>query len=136
MNYRKSIASFIGGTLALTLLTNCVHLKSVSLTSIPEERSQVVKTNKEKFVFFLFNFDNDFVDSAVQDLKSQCPKGKVTGILTKDETVMYFLFFVWKMRLTAEGYCVERGAPTRSKASLDDSTSSNYLSQLSQGNLQ
>lgn len=102
----KKYLVLIGLLAALTSQVGCASLTSVSLTPIPAQRSHVVKTEKDKMVFLGFNFDNDFVNSAVADLKSQCPNGKVTGILTKDERIFYFLFFVWKMRLTAEGYCV------------------------------
>jgi hypothetical protein len=64
---------------------------------------------KSKFIFLGFNFDNDFVNAAEEDLKRQCPNGKVTGLLTKDETINYFLFIFYTKRLTASGYCVANG---------------------------
>jgi uncharacterized lipoprotein YajG len=92
---------------ALIFAVGCAHVNSVSLTPIPAERSNQVQVIKDKVIFLGFNFDNDFVDSAVEDLKRQCPNGKVTGLLTKDETINYFLFFVWKKQLTAKGFCVK-----------------------------
>ncbi len=94
-------------SIAASFFTGCVSLNSVSLTPIPAERSQKVSVQKDKLIFLGFNFDNDFVDSAVDDLRRQCPQGKVTGLLTKDESIAYFLFFVWKKQLTATGYCVK-----------------------------
>lgn len=88
------------------LLAGCASINSVSLTPIPPERKNQVRTERGKVIFLGFNFDNDFVDDVVEDLKRQCPNGKVTGLLTKDENINYFLFFVWKKQITATGYCV------------------------------
>lgn len=92
--------------LFLLFLSSCASINSVSLTPIPAERSNQVKTQKSKLIFLAFNFDNDFVDETVEDLKRQCPKGKISGLLTKDENINYFLFFVWKKQITATGFCV------------------------------
>jgi hypothetical protein len=88
------------------MMSGCASINSVSLTPIPTQRKTSVRTEKSKIIFLGFNFDNDFVDDAVEDLKTQCPNGQVTGLLTKDETVLYFLFIVWKKKITATGYCV------------------------------
>jgi len=93
-------------SLLCLFLSACASLNSVSLTPIPAERKTQVKTEKSKVIFLGFNFDNDFVNDAIDDLKQQCPHGKVTGLLTKDETILYFSFFVWKKQITATGYCV------------------------------
>lgn len=85
----------------------CASVNSVSLTPIPAERKAPVRVEKSKVIILGFNFDNDFIDQMVVDLQRQCPKGKVTGILTKDENINYFLYFVWKKQVTATGYCVE-----------------------------
>lgn len=92
--------------LFLLFLSSCASINSVSLTPIPAERSNQVKTQKSKLIFLAFNFDNDFVDETVEDLKRQCPQGKISGLLTKDENINYFLFFVWKKQITATGFCV------------------------------
>lgn len=93
--------------LSTVLFASCASINSVSLTQIPAERSQKVYTQKDKVIILGFNFDNDFVDGLVEDLKRQCPNGKVTGLLTKDEDINYFLYFVWKKQVTATGYCVK-----------------------------
>lgn len=87
-------------------LSGCASLNSVSLTPIPAGRGSPVKVEKSKFIILGLNFDNDFVNEAEDDLKRQCPNGKVTGLLTKDETINYFLFIFYSKRLTASGYCV------------------------------
>ncbi len=91
----------------LTLLTisSCVHLNSVSLTQIPEKRSNKVDASTEKWIIFFFNFDNDYVDRLNDQLKDRCQGGKVQGILTKDETTDYFLALVMKRKVTATGFC-------------------------------
>lgn len=90
----------------LVSLSGCVSLESVSLTSIPSQRAQRVESSAEKFIFLGFNFDNDFVDGITKDLKSQCPNGTVSGILTKSQAVNYFLFIFWKRKIDVTGYCI------------------------------
>ncbi len=92
--------------LVLILLSGCVSLNSVSLTSVPVERGQKVRAESERFIFMGFNFDNDYVNSVTTDLKTQCPNGTVSGLLTKSESINYFLYIFWKSRITATGYCV------------------------------
>lgn len=87
------------------LASGCVSLNTVSLTSIPAKRDAKVRAEASKFIFLGFNFDNDFVDRMTNDLRSQCPDGVVSGILTKDEVVNYFLYIFWSHRVTATGYC-------------------------------
>ncbi len=97
---------FVALSLVALFSVGCTSIQSVSLTSIPSNRSNVVQAEASKTVILAFNFNNDFVDQMTDDLKKQCPNGQVKGILTKDERIMYFLFFVWKYRITATGYCV------------------------------
>lgn len=98
-----------------TLLTACASVNSVSLTPIPKDRSNPVKVEASKTIFLGFNFDNDFINNLVDGLKAQCPNGKVSGILTKDEDINYFLYIVWKKQITASGYCIKGGATASSK---------------------
>jgi hypothetical protein len=86
-------------------LMHCASVNSVSLTSIPAAKDHQVKSTTSKIIFLGFNFNNDYVDNMTEDLQRQCPNGKITGILTKDETINYFLFFVWERRVTAKGFC-------------------------------
>jgi hypothetical protein len=86
-------------------LVSCVHVQSVSLTQIPEKRTNKVTATTEKWIFFAANFDNDFVDKISEDLREKCSGGKVQGILTKDEYANYFIGLVVKRRITASGYC-------------------------------
>lgn len=94
-------------------VSGCASLNSVSLTQIPSERNQKVKVTRDKVIFLGFNFDNDFVDQMTNDLKKQCPDGRISGLLTKDENINYFLYIVWKKQVTAEGYCLRAGASTQ-----------------------
>ncbi|OYZ18797.1 MAG: hypothetical protein B7Y39_13035 [Bdellovibrio sp. 28-41-41] len=96
--------SFLG--VLLVVLSGCVSLNSVSLTSVPADRSKRVAAASERFIFMGFNFDNDYVNSITSDLKTQCPNGTVSGVLTKSESINYFLFIFWKSRVSASGYCV------------------------------
>ena len=94
-------------TFMTVMITGCTYLESVSLTNIPEERSQVVTTAREKRIIFYFNFDTDFADELSADLRSQCEGGVVSGILTKFENICYVPVFCFYSvnRVTATGYC-------------------------------
>lgn len=101
-----------------SLLVGCTSLNTVSLTSIPAQRNKPVAAEVSKFIFLGFTFDNDFVDELTSDLKRQCPNGVVSGILTKDEAVNYFLFIFWSHRVKAQGYCVAASNTTLNNKSL------------------
>jgi hypothetical protein len=108
-----ALSSFLIASLCSGLgigLVGCASINSVSLTSIPATRTNVVRSEAKRMVFLGFNFNNDFIDTMTDDLKSQCPNGQVRGLLTKDETVMYFLFFLYEYRVSATGYCVKKPA--------------------------
>ncbi len=107
------------------LLASCASINSVSLTPIPANRKTQVRTEKSKIILLGFNFDNDFVDEAVSDLTRQCPNGQVTGLLTKDENINYFLYFVWKKQITATGFCVPVAASTTSTKTKSRKAASN-----------
>lgn len=96
----------LGVILILFFLAGCVSLNSVSLTSVPADRSQKVRAESERFIFLGFNFDNDYVNGLTLDLKNQCPNGTVSGVLTKSESINYFLYIFHKNRITVTGYCV------------------------------
>lgn len=86
-------------------LSGCVSVQSVSLTQIPKKRNKVVSTEVSKMIFFGLNFNNDYVNGIVENLKQKCPEGKVQGILTKDEHINYFLGIVAERHIQATGYC-------------------------------
>lgn len=92
----------------------CASVNSISLTPIPAARTKMVKAEVSKFIFLGFNFDNDFVEPLVNNLKQQCPQGTVSGILTKDEVISYFLAHTRKV--TATGYCSSGGTAKNSAA--------------------
>lgn len=93
---------FIG---LITILCQCVSLKSVSITSQPKDRSNKIQAEVSKWVFLGFNFSNEFVEELPQKLITQCPKGLVTGIITRYQVVHYP--FLRKMLVTANAYCVK-----------------------------
>jgi hypothetical protein len=88
----------------LPLLAACTSLKSVSLTQIPSDRSRPLRSEVSDSALLGIHFDNDFVTPLTADLMRQCPNGKVTGILTKQETTLYVI--VQKRHVVATGYCV------------------------------
>lgn len=101
--------------------SSCASLRSVSVTSIPQNRTQKVVASVDKWIFLGINFNNDYVDELTANLRQKC-KGRVTGLLTKYETTFYFLFM--KDQITATGFCVDTNA---------DARSSNSASKLDQG---
>lgn len=95
-------------------LISCASVNSVSLSSIPANREKEVRTEASRTIILGFNFNNDYVDEMAEDLKRQCPNGVVKGILTKDEVINYFLFFVWARKVSATGYCLQSTRKTAS----------------------
>lgn len=101
--FHSTAKKFIAVAALFLGLVGCAHVNSVSLTPIPSKRSNPIQAQVSKTIFLGFNFDNDYIDPLVDDLKRQCPNGVVSGILTKDETVSYFIVFTKK--ITASGFC-------------------------------
>jgi hypothetical protein len=93
------------GVGSLLLATGCATVNSVAVSSIPANRSNEVSAEASRWVILGLNFDNDFVDQVARDLGHRCPNGKISGILTKDETYLYFLALVHKRRVVATGFC-------------------------------
>lgn len=85
------------------LFVGCASVNSVSLTQIPAVKKNAITAETSKTIFLGFNFDNDFVDQITEQLKQRCSNGVISGILTKDEVISYFLFHTRK--ITATGYC-------------------------------
>lgn len=88
---------------AILSLSGCMSLNSVSLTQIPSDKGQLVSASAHDWLFLGFTTQNDFVDEAINNLKQECPNGKLTGVLTKHQTTAYVLVF--KREVIASGYC-------------------------------
>jgi hypothetical protein len=91
------------GLLALSS-TACASLQSVSVTNIPRDRGKPVEATADNPAFLGLHFDNDFADDLPDELRAQCPNGKVTGIYSKYESTWYVL--VQNRSVTVKGYCV------------------------------
>lgn len=91
--------------LLLTAGTGCASLQSVSVTNIPRERGRPVEASADNPAFLGLHFDNDFADELPDELRKQCPDGKVTGIYAKYESTWYVL--VQNRSVTVHGYCVK-----------------------------
>lgn len=94
---------------SIAIVSGCVSLQSASLTQVPAKRDKKITADSTRYIFFGLNFDNDHVDKARDDLIRKCPNGKVSGILTKNEYVVYFPIVVHASRLHAEGFCDQNG---------------------------
>jgi hypothetical protein len=95
--------------LALAPLLGCTSLQSVSVTQIPGDRSRPIHAQVSNTALFGIHFDNDFVDELTGDLLRQCPRGRITGLLTKQESSVYVI--VQTRRVIASGYCVYDAQP-------------------------
>ena len=84
-------------------LSGCVGLNTVSMTQVPAERDNKITTNSSSWNFIGINFSNVFVDEAIENLKSQCPTGKIEGVYTKHQTTGYVLVF--KREVIVSAYC-------------------------------
>jgi hypothetical protein len=82
----------------------CASLQSVSMTNIPAERGHRVEATADNMAFLGIHFDNDFADDVPEELRQQCPHGKVTGIYSKYESTWYVV--VQNRSVTVSGYCV------------------------------
>lgn len=101
-----AVVAFLG----LPLVAGCTSLQSVSVTQIPGDRSRPVHAEVSNTAFLGIHFDNDFLEPLTADLLRQCPRGRVTGILTKQESSFYVV--VQTRRVIATGYCVYDAPPT------------------------
>jgi hypothetical protein len=90
--------------LVLPLLTACTSLQSVSVTQFPSDRSRPVHAKVSNTALLGIHFDNDFVDPLADNLLRQCPRGRITGLVTKQESSVYVIVQV--RRVIATGYCV------------------------------
>ena len=99
-------------------ITGCVQLHSVSTTSVPMHRDQPIEATAYRFLFFLVNTNNNYVDTLVEDLAKQCPEGRVEGVLTKHEGITYFPLVAHAVQVTATGYCVPRPAQRTAPATV------------------
>ena len=109
----RSVPCFLA-LLSLPVLAACTSLQSVSLTQVPGDRSRPLRAEVSNTALFGIHFDNDFVEPLQAELMRQCPHGKVTGILTKQESSLYVV--VQTRRVIATGYCVYDAAPAQAAA--------------------
>ena len=102
--------------LALPLLAGCTALQSVSVTQIPTDRSRPLRAEVTNTALLGIHFDNDFLDDLTPELMRQCPHGRITGLLTKQESSLYVI--VATRRVIATGYRVYDQAPAAPAASV------------------
>ena len=96
---------------SLAALAGCTSLQSVSVTQIPSDRSRPLHAEVSNTAFLGIHFTNDFIEPLTAQLMSQCPRGRVTGILTKQEASLYVV--VQTRRVVATGYCVYDRVPAQ-----------------------
>ncbi len=91
-------------SLTLAFATGCTTLQSVSVTQVPIDRTRAVRAEVSNTALLGIHFDNDFLDPLLPELLAQCPDGRITGLLTKQESSLYVI--VATRRVIATGYCV------------------------------
>ncbi|HEY5242254.1 MAG TPA: hypothetical protein VIJ22_12335 [Polyangiaceae bacterium] len=96
--------TFLSSAIGLAALTGCTSLQSVSVTQIPSDRSRPLHAEVSNTALLGIHFSNDFIEPLTAELMRQCPRGRVTGILTKQEASLYII--VQTRRVVATGFCV------------------------------
>lgn len=91
-------------------MVGCTHMRSLSVTTIPQDRSQPVEAVADRVIFFGINYSNDYVEILVERLAEQCPKGKVSGLLTRTEKSLVFPLVAHRISVRAQGFCVSESA--------------------------
>lgn len=108
----EPLSSKLRRVVALSLsgvaLSACASLGSVSVTQIPTDRSHPIAAESHDWTVFGLAGDNDYADEVPKQLSQQCPRGKITGLLTKSESKLWV--FVSRRRVTARGFCVNEAA--------------------------
>lgn len=82
----------------------CASLNSVSMTRVPETRSNLVSAERSEWGVLGIYFDNAYVDEAAEDLRAQCEGGRLSGVFTKSSSRLYPLWTTRTVRL--EAYCL------------------------------
>lgn len=109
MNRITLVNRYLLVALLLASLSGCASLNSFSMTQVPADRSHPVSAEDHDWVVWGFKFNNDITNNVRDKLHKQCPNGKVTGIMTKQETYLHLYTIIvpfWKRVVTAQGYCV------------------------------
>lgn len=104
MTHPRTTPVALAGLAALLVLSGCASLGSVSVTQVPADRSRPISAESHDWTVFGIAGDNDYADEVPRQLFAQCPRGKVTGVLTKSESKLWV--FVSRRRVTAHAFCV------------------------------
>lgn len=99
----------LGCLVAALVMVGCTSLQSVSISQIPQDRSQRVSAEGDQWSLLGIAFSNDFVDDAMLDIQQQCPQGQVEGVLTQYDHTFFFPVLVRTVEVT--GFCVAGTQP-------------------------
>lgn len=103
---KKSILTLTCLFFLTAMFSGCASLQSVSMTQVPENRSNEISAYSSSWSFLGIYFTNDFVDEAINELKNKCPGGNITGVYTKYETYLYVL--ITNRAVTAKAFCKDK----------------------------
>ncbi|MEK6606601.1 MAG: hypothetical protein AABZ30_02970 [Myxococcota bacterium] len=112
------IASIAHGLRALVLVAalaaqGCATLNSVSMTRVPADRSHAIQSEAWTWGIFGIYFTNNFVDEAIDNLRGQCPAGRISGVYTKYSGRFFLL---WTTRTVDVAAFCESAAAAKPQA--------------------
>ncbi len=90
---------------AFSVLSACAH--SVHLYQATDQNGgsgQLIEAMTQQKVILGFAQETNYVNQAYDQLKQQCPKGRVEGINTRYSTSLGF--FSWTNKIRMRGYCI------------------------------
>jgi hypothetical protein len=81
-----------------------VHLVQANdFNNTASEKTKTIESQSEQFVILGFVTQTNYVDKALENLKSQCPNGEIKGLVTRYSTSLGF--FSWTNKLIIKGLC-------------------------------
>lgn len=95
-------------TAFLFLSFSCAHsIHMVQATSFDTSekagKSRVIEARSKQFVVMDFVTQTDYADEAYEILLSQCPNGRIEGVVTQFSTSLGF--FSWTNKILMKGLC-------------------------------
>ena len=106
--YKINPSSFVLFVLILTAAAGCAHsIHQVHVSDFDAQNAAngtVVSAQTEQFVILGFKGDTQYVEDAVQQLKSKCEGGAISGIATQYSTSLGF--FSWTNKISLKGTCL------------------------------
>lgn len=92
--------------LLASMLSGCMsYVHAVNQDAILPVEGELIEVEQEKGIWLRFNFDNDYVREAYDELLAQCPGGTIHGVASRLSSTNGF--FHWTARFHLSGVCVK-----------------------------